>query len=129
MQDTFDAPSTGLSPTAWIVVCAVMVFYIASMWKIYTKAGQPGWAAIIPIYNLVVLHQIVGKPIWWIILYFIPIVGIVIGIIVTHALSVSFGKGVGFTLGLIFLGFIFYPVLAWSDAQYLGPTAGTPVPV
>jgi len=129
VQDTFDAPSTGLSPTAWIVVCAVMVFYIASMWKIYTKAGQPGWAAIIPIYNLVVLHQIVGKPIWWIILYFIPIVGIVIGIIVTHALSVSFGKGVGFTLGLIFLGFIFYPVLAWSDAQYLGPTAGTPVPV
>ena len=129
MQDTFDAPSTGLSPTTWIVVCAVMVFYIASMWKIYTKAGQPGWAAIIPIYNLVVLHQIVGKPIWWIILYFIPIVGIVIGIIVTHALSLSFGKGVGFTLGLIFLGFIFYPVLAWSDAQYLGPTAGTPVPV
>jgi Family of unknown function (DUF5684) len=129
VQDTFDAPSTGLSPTTWIVVCAVMVFYIASMWKIYTKAGQPGWAAIIPIYNLVVLHQIVGKPIWWIILYFIPIVGIVIGIIVTHALSLSFGKGVGFTLGLIFLGFIFYPVLAWSDAQYLGPTAGTPVPV
>ena len=128
MEDTY-APSTGLSATGWIVVCAVMVFYIASMWKIYTKAGQPGWAAIIPIYNLVVLHQMVGKPVWWVLLYFIPIVNIVISIIVTHALSLSFGKGTGFTLGLIFLGFIFYPVLAWSDAQYLGPTAGTPVPV
>ena len=128
MEDTY-APSTGLSATSWIVVCAVMVFYIASMWKIYTKAGQPGWAAIIPIYNLVVLHQMVGKPVWWVLLYFIPIVNIVISIIVTHALSLSFGKGTGFTLGLIFLGFIFYPVLAWSDAQYLGPTAETPVPV
>jgi len=129
VQDTFEAPSTGLSATTWIVVCAVMVFYIASMWKIYTKAGQPGWAAIIPIYNLVVLHQVVGKPVWWVLLYFVPIVNIIISIIVTHALSLSFGKGTGFTLGLIFLGFIFYPVLAWSDAQYLGPTAGTPVPV
>lgn len=113
----------------WIVCLAVTVFYIASMWKIYTKARQPGWASIIPIYNAVVLHQMVGKPIWWVILYFVPIVNIVIAIIVTHALSLSFGKGVGFTVGLILLGFIFYPILAWSDAQYLGPTAGTPVPV
>jgi hypothetical protein len=121
--------SAGLGATFWIVWLAVVVFYIASMWKIYTKAGKPGWAAIIPIYNLVVLHQIVGKPVWWVLLYLIPVVNIVIAIIVTHATSLSFGKGVGFTLGLIFLGFIFYPVLAWSDAQYLGPTAGTPVPV
>lgn len=113
----------------WIVCLAVTVFYIASMWKIYTKARQPGWASLIPIYNAVVLHQMVGKPIWWVILYFVPIVNIVIAIIVTHALSLSFGKGVGFTVGLILLGFIFYPILAWSDAQYLGPTAGTPVPV
>jgi uncharacterized protein DUF5684 len=129
VQDTFDAPSTGLSSTVWIVAVAAMVFYIASMWKIYAKAGQPGWAAIIPIYNVIVLHQIVGKPLWWVLLYLVPIVNIVIGIIVTHALSLSFGKGTGFTVGLIFLGFIFYPILAWSDAQYLGPTAGTPVPV
>lgn len=128
MQDTY-ASQSGPGATFWIVWCAVIVFYIAAMWKIYTKAGRPGWAAIIPIYNLIVLHQIVGKPVWWVLLYLIPVVNIVIGIIVTHATSVSFGKGVGFTLGLIFLGFIFYPVLAWSDAQYLGPTAGTPVPV
>jgi hypothetical protein len=129
VQDTFDAPSAGLSSTVWIVACVIGIFYLATMWKIYTKAGQPGWAAIIPIYNVIVLHQMVGKPVWWVLLYFIPLVNIVISIIVTHALSLSFGKGTGFTLGLIFLGFIFYPVLAWSDAQYLGPTAGSPVPV
>lgn len=129
MQDSFDAPSAGLSSTVWIVACVIGIFYIATMWKIYTKAGQPGWAAIIPIYNVIVLHQIVGKPVWWVVLYLIPLVNIVISIMVTHALSLSFGKGTGFTLGLIFLGFIFYPILAWSEAQYLGPAAGTPVPV
>lgn len=127
MDDTFSTGGPG--PSFWIIWSAVMVFYIAAWWRIYTKAGQPGWAGIIPIYNLVVLHQIVGKPVWWVLLYFVPIVNIVIGIIVTHALSTSFGKGAGFTVGLVLLGFIFYPVLAWGDAQYQGPTAGTPVPV
>lgn len=94
---------------------------IAAIWKVFTKAGKPGWAAIIPIYNLVVLLQIVGKPIWWIILMLIPIVNIIIQIIVTHQLSKSFGKDVGFTLGLIFLGFIFFPILGFGDAKYMGP--------
>jgi hypothetical protein len=106
----------------------VVVFYIATMWVVYTKAGKPGWASIIPIYNAVVLHQMVGKPVWWVLLYFIPIVNIVIAIIVTHALSLSFGKGTGFTVGLILLGFIFYPILAWGDARYLGPVGGSPGP-
>lgn len=99
---------------------AILVFYIYCMWKIYVKAGQPGWAAIIPIYNYVVLLQIVGKPVWWIFLMFIPLVNIVIGIIVISELSKAFGKGAGFTLGLIFLGFIFIPILALGDAQYKG---------
>ena len=99
----------------------LLVLLIASMWKIFTKAGQPGWASIVPIYNIVVLLKIVGKPLWWIILLLIPIVNIVVAIIVTHQLSKSFGKGVGFTIGLIFLGIIFYPVLAFSDAEYIGP--------
>jgi len=106
-----------------------MVFYIAAMWKVYTKAGQPGWAAIIPIYNLVVLAQIAGKPVWWVLLMLIPIVNIVVAIMIWHGVSTNFGKGVGFTLGLVFLSFIFIPILAWGDAEYLGPTAGTPVPV
>jgi Family of unknown function (DUF5684) len=123
--------STGSGPGAafWIVWCAIIVFEIAAMWKVFTKAGKPGWAAIIPIYNAIVLLQIAGKPVWWFLLYFIPLVNIVIAIIVTHNISKNFGQGVGFTLGLIFLSFIFYPILAWGDAQYLGPNAGTPVPV
>ena len=128
MQDTFPSQS-GLGATFWIVWCAVVVFYLAAMWKVFTKAGQPGWAAIIPIYNLVVLAQIAGKPVWWVLLMLIPIVNIVVAIMIWHSVSTNFGKGVGFTLGLVFLGFIFIPILAWGDAQYLGPNAGTPVPV
>jgi hypothetical protein len=126
VQETYSMNGPGM--TFWIIWCVVILFYVVTMWKIFTKAGQPGWAAIIPIYNLVVLHQIVGKPIWWIVLYIIPLVGIIIGIIVTHALSTSLGKGTGFTVGLIFLGFIFYPILAWGESQYLGPNAGNPGP-
>jgi len=128
VQDTFSSTSSGPGPVFWIVLCAFAILEIAAMWKVFEKAGQPGWAAIIPIYNAIVLLQIAGKPIWWILLYFIPIVSIVIAVMVMHNISVNFGKGVGFTLGLIFLSPIFIPILAWGDAQYLGPTGGTPAP-
>lgn len=99
----------------------ILALIIASMWKIYDKAGKPGWAALIPIYNLVVLLEIVGKPVWWILLFFIPIVNIVIAIMVYHALSLSFGQGAGFTVGLLFLGIVFFPILAFGDYTYQGP--------
>ena len=123
-----DYQSQGPGMTFWVIWGAVMLFYIAAMWKVFTKAGQPGWAAIVPIYNAVVMIQIAGKPIWWILLYLIPVVNIVVSIIVIHNISKNFGHGAGFTLGLIFLGFIFFPILAWGDSQYIGPNAGTPVP-
>ena len=128
MQDTFSSTSAGPGPLFWIVVCAVAILEIAAMWKVFEKAGQPGWAAIVPIYNLVVILQIAGKPIWWILLYFIPIVSIIIAFMVMFSFARNFGKGGGFALGLIFLSPIFIPILAWGDAQYQGPTAGTPVP-
>ena len=102
---------------------AVIVFLIASMWKIFTKAGQPGWACIVPIYNIYVLTQIVGRPAWWIVLYFIPVVSIVVAIIMSIDLAKSFGKGAGFGLGLAFLSFIFYPILGFGSSQYVGPAA------
>jgi uncharacterized protein DUF5684 len=105
---------------AIILYIAFIVFLIASIWKIYTKAGQPGWAAIIPIYNIIVLLKIVNKPLWWIILFLIPIVNIIAAIIITHALSKSFGKGAGFTAGLLLLGIVFYPILGFGEAQYIG---------
>ena len=104
-----------------IIYLAIIVLIIASMWTVFSKAGKPGWASIIPIYNLIVLLEVVGKPWWWLLLMLIPIVNIIILIIVYHNLSLSFGKGGGFTVGLILLGFIFLPILAFSDVTYIGP--------
>ena len=102
----------------YLVVVAIL---IAAMWKVFEKAGEPGWAAIVPIYNLIVLLKIAGKPAWWIVLFLIPIVSLVIAIIHSIALAKAFGKGGGFAVGLLLLGFIFYPILAWGDAEYVGP--------
>lgn len=104
----------------FIIYLAIIVLIVASMWKIFTKAGKPGWAAIVPIYNVIVILEIVGKPIWWIILILIPFVNIIISFILANELAKAFGRGVGTTLGLIFLPFIFYPVLGFGSAQYQG---------
>ncbi len=101
-----------------IVYLAVLGLMITSMWKIFSKAGQPGWASIIPVYNIVVLLEIAGKPGWWFFLMLIPGVNIFISIILWHSISLSFGKGVGFTVGIFFLGIVFLPILAFSDAEY-----------
>ena len=93
------------------------------MWKVFTKAGKPGWAAIIPIYNVIVLLEIIGKPVWWFVLLLIPLVNFVIIIMVFNQLSRSFGRGVGMTLLLIFLPFIAFPVLGFGSAQYVGAGA------
>jgi hypothetical protein len=106
-----------------LVYIVVIVVEIAATWKIFTKAGKPGWAAIIPIYNTLVFLKIVGRPWWWILLLLIPFVNIVILIILSNDLAKSFGKGVGFTIGLILLGFIFSPILGFGSAQYVGPAA------
>jgi hypothetical protein len=106
------------------VELAVLVLFLAGLWKVFQKAGKPGWAAIIPIYNLIVLLEITGKPMWWVILYFIPIVNLIPLFLVSIELGRRFGKGTGFGIGLAVLGFIFYPLLGFGDAQYQG---GVPV--
>jgi hypothetical protein len=120
------SPNANASPAAIIfaiIVLALAVFYIVAEWRIYTKAGKPGWAVIVPIYSTLVLLRIVGRPWWWILLFLIPLVNIVLGIIVVNDLSKSFGHGAGFTLGLIFLTLIFIPILAFGSSQYVGPGA------
>lgn len=104
-----------------VVYLIILVLMIVSLWKIFEKAGKPGWAAIIPIYNIIVLLEIVNKPVWWIVLLFIPLVNLVILIIVMHRLSLSFGQGAGFTVLLIFLGIVGYPLLAFGNYKYVGP--------
>ena len=108
-----------------ILYFGLIIFMLVSMWKIFTKAGKPGWACIVPIYNLVILLEIIGKPTWWIILLLIPIVNFVVLIIITHNLSLAFGKDGGFTAGLILLPVIFYPILAFGSAQYVGNATST----
>ncbi len=110
----------------FILPLAIVVFYIAAGWKIYQKAGQPGWASIIPIYGAYILLKIVGKPGWWLLLYFIPLVNIVYFVWTYNMLSKSFGKDEGFTVGLLLLGFVFWPILGFGSAKYLGPY-GDPV--
>ena len=107
-----------------IIMLAVCILIIVSTWKVYQKAGQPGWASIVPIYNFIVFLRIVKRPWWWIFLCFIPIVTIVINVIILHDLAKAFGKGVGFMLGLLFLPFVFYPILAFGDAKYTFPSTG-----
>ncbi len=101
-----------------LIQLAVVVLIIVSMWKVFLKAGQPGWAAIIPIYNAYILLKVAAKPGWWLILFFIPLVNLVFIFLTFLGVAEKFGKGAGFAVGLFFLGFIFFPILAFSDAQY-----------
>ena len=113
------------------VYIVVVVFEIAALWKVFVKAGHPGWAAIIPIYNLYILLKIIGRPAWWLLLFLagviIPFVGwimlIVLGIIIAIDLAKSFAKSSGFAVGLFLLNFIFIPILGFGESQYVGPAA------
>ena len=100
------------------IVFFIIPLSIIPVWLIYIKAGKPGWASIIPVYSTLVLLDILGKPWWFLFLFFIPVIGIVIGVWMTNLLSKSFGKGIGFTIGLLFLPIIFYPILGYGSSTY-----------
>ncbi len=104
-----------------LVLLVILALLVASMWKVFEKAGKQGWTSIIPVYNLVIMLEIIKKPTWWVIFSFIPFVNIIVGLIVLYELSKVFGKGLGFMLGLIFLPFIFYPILAFGKSMYIAP--------
>jgi ABC-type sulfate transport system permease subunit len=115
----------------FVCIIAFLAFMMTSMWRVFVKAGQPGWAALIPIYNFVIILRIIRKPFWLVILAFIPYVNVVLSIIVAYELSKSFGKGIGFVFGLVFLPFIFYPILGFGSAAYIqeAPASSVPNPV
>jgi hypothetical protein len=104
-----------------VVYFGVIILTIAGIWATYAKAGKPGWASIIPIYNIIVLLEMAGKPIWWLLLFFIPIVSLIVYIMVLVDVSRAFGKGALYGVGLAFLPFIFFPMLGFGDAEYAGP--------
>lgn len=101
-----------------LIWLAVMAAVIVGCWKMLEKAGQPGWGIIIPIFNVYLLIKVAGRPGWWLLLFLIPLVNMIVSIVLAVDIAKNFGKGVGFALGLIFLGFIFYPILGFGDAQY-----------
>jgi hypothetical protein len=112
--------SGGLPAWFWPVYGIVLIVGIAGLWATFTKAGHPGWGAIIPFYNYYLLSKTGGRPGWWWILFCIPIVNIVVWIIVCIDVSKNFGKTGGFAVGLILLPFIFFLILGFGSAQYLG---------
>ena len=124
-QDTNDyAARTGGGVTG-IISLIIGLIVLVAFWKLFTKAGQPGWAAIIPIFNLYILCKIAGRPGWWVILMFIPLVNFIIWIVIAIDVAKKFGKGAGFGVGIAFLSFIFVPILAFGDAGYEGATPAT----
>jgi hypothetical protein len=119
------APALGVAGAAVVLVVTLglAVFLVAASWKLFSKAGQPGWGCLVPIYNFYLMCKIAGRPGWWTLLAFIPLVNFVIMIIVCIDIAKAFGQGAGVGLGLAFLGIIFVPVLAFGSATYRGAPA------
>ncbi len=114
-------PSSSGSPIFIIFFLAVVAFLIVSYWKVYTKAGEPGWGALVPFYNLYLYCKIAGRPGWWWVLLMVPLVNIVVGIIVAIDFARAFGKSTGFGVGLWILSPVFVPILAFGPAKYTKP--------
>jgi hypothetical protein len=105
----------------WIGFIAFILVMIIAQWKVFEKAGQPGWACIIPIYNIYIMTKIAGKPGIWTLLCLIPFINIIFIVWLYNMISKSFGHDEGFTVGLLLLSFIFWPILGFGKSKYLGP--------
>ncbi|MDA8290278.1 MAG: DUF5684 domain-containing protein [Actinomycetota bacterium] len=113
--------STSGALVALVVYLAVVAFEISALWKVFHKAGRPGWAAIVPVYNTYLLVKISGHSGWWVLLLLVPLLNLVLVVVVLHGLARSFGKGAGFTVGLVLLSPVFVPVLGFGPARYTRP--------
>ena len=110
-------PIPEMSTPVLVFVIACVLLMLVSMWRVFEKAGQPGWTAIIPFVNYFFLAKAAGKPAWWGLLMFVPIVNIIVWFIVCIDLSKRFGGGTGFGIGLALLPIVFFPILAFGDAE------------
>jgi len=108
---------------SWLIFIVIYALLVAGWWMIFTKAGEDGWKALIPIWNTLIILKIVGREWWWIILLIIPIVGFIVWIIVALDLAKSFGRGTGFAIGLIIFPFIWSLILGFGSDTYKGAAA------
>jgi hypothetical protein len=123
--DITTQPMPEINPALMIVPIIVslgvtFLLFAFMWWKVFTKAGQPGWASLVPIYNVYILCKIAGKSGWWVLLLCIPFVGFIMWILLCIALAERFGQGAGFGVGLALLSIIFFPILGFGDARYQG---------
>lgn len=121
---SYDATAATAAASILMVYCIVLlvisILVLVSQWKLFSKAGEPGWASIVPIYNLYVLFKIAFGSGWLFLLTLVPFVNIVIVIMLYFKLAKAFGKGIGFGFGLLFLSPIFFPILAFGSSRYIG---------
>lgn len=113
--------STGEAITSLVIGLLISIPALIATWEVFTKAGEAGWKMLIPIYDIYILCKIADGNGWKFLLLCIPFVNIVYAIILNIRLAKSFGKGVGFGLGLLFLDYIFIMILGYGSAQYIGP--------
>lgn len=106
-----------------LVWLAILIAVIAGTWKTFEKAGEPGWAAIVPIYNVYVMIKIGGNPWWYLLLMLVPLVNIFVQAKVSIDLAKTFDQGIGFGLGLWILPFVFFPILGFGEYQHVGAPA------
>ena len=115
--------SAEVSPAALAILTVVSLgawlLLIASMWRVFTKAGQPGWHAIIPFLNTWTLVKVAGKPEWWFFLFFVPCVNSIVGFVVLYEVARAFGRSTGFSVGTALLSPIFFPILAFGSSEHL----------
>lgn len=120
------AAAAAVSLIQCLCLIILVIPSVVGLWKIFAKAGEPGWAAIVPIYNYLVWLRIVGRPAWWVfILLLVPFANLILFVIISIDLAKSFGKGTAYGVGIAFLYFIFFPILGFSDAEYLGPSVAS----
>lgn len=122
-QVTYETTPSFSAATFFLYAIIFYAIAVIPLWVIFTKAGRPGWPALIPIYGTYVLLKIVGRSGWWLLWFLIPLVGLILYIIFLNDLSKSFGHGAGFTIGLLFLNVIFFYILAFGSSTYRGPAA------
>ncbi len=120
-MDNYYAAAAGASAASTLISLIVAVITLVAMWKVFEKAGKAGWKCIIPIYNAYCMFDIAWGKGWFFLLMCIPFVNIAVGIILALKMAKAFGKGTGFGIGLLLIAPVFYMILGFGDAQYVGP--------